>query len=258
MNYDPHEPSYTIKDASKIVFRKPAEIYSAIVRGELNASQIPDGSGRHGWKYMITESDLRKWINGDEKEEPIHINASFTPISQIFKEGESMTGTEVQKKLDNAVVDEHILLTVEEAAEYIGWSTWKVRTLIKEGVLLFEKEPRKNGGHPSFTYAILKDSCDAYIAEHGKGTGITYKPRKKNMEDIAEPQDTVATVEIQEEPKEIVTPIEVAAGVASSKFEDLIASLRISYNCAYKAGYEDGYDQARKEFEAKLKEVFKV
>lgn len=252
MSYDPNEHIYTIKDASKHFGVKAYDIYQAIKTGTLNASQVPDGLGRHGWKYMIYENDLKKWINGDEKEEPIHINASFTPISELLKEGQSMTAEEMQKKLDNAVVEEPVLLTIKEAAKYIGWSDWKVRVLMKEGVLLFEKKPRL-GGYPSFTYMILKDSCDAYIAEHGKGTGITYKPREKNMENMVDPQDTVATVEIEEEPKEIV-----ADGVASSKFEDLIASLRISYNCAYKAGYEDGYDQARKEFEAKLKEVFKV
>ncbi len=260
MNYDPREPIYTIVEASQYFCIKPSDIYTAIKNGELKAMQIADGSGKHKWKYMIHESDMKKWVNGNEEEEPLHINASFTPISQIFKEGESMTGAELQKRLDNAVVEEKVLLTTEEAAEYIGWSTWKVRALIKKGELLFEKQSR-NGGCPTFTYAILKDSCDAYIAEHGKGTGITYKPRKKNTEDIAEPQDTVDAVEKQEEPKEIVKPDIVETPVvesASSKFEDLIASLRISYNCAYKAGYEDGYDQARKEFEAKLKEVFKV
>lgn len=243
--YDLNEPSYTIKDASKIIFRKPADIYKAIVRGELKASHISDGSGSRGWKYMIAESDLKKWINGDQVEEPLHINASFTPISQIFKEGESMTGAEVQKKLDNAVVDEHILLTIEEAAEYIGWSTWKVRTLIKEGVLLFEKKP-KHGGHPNFSYRILKDSCDAYIAEHGKGTGITYKPRKQNAEEAVE------------EPKEIVAPV-VSNG---SGIDDIISVInrvmdetRIS---EYDKGFKDGYNKAKKEFENKIKEVFKV
>lgn len=253
-NIDPHENVYTIKDAAKRFSVKPSDIYQAIKNEELPASQIPDGLGRHGWKYMIFENDLKKWINGDTEEEPIHINASFTPISELLKEGQSMTAEEMQKKLDNAVVDEPVLMTVEEAAKYIGWSTWKVRTLIKKGELLFEKQPR-HGGYPNFTYAILKDSCDAYIAEHGKGTEITYKPRKKNTEDIVEP------VEKKEEPKEIIAPVEVAAGVefTISGMDDIIASINQAFkqSCTseYAKGFDAGYKKAKEEFEQKLSKL---
>ena len=244
MSYDPHEAAYTIKDASKRFCRKPYEIYQAIKNGELRASQISEGTGKHGWKYMIFESDMKKWMNGDEKEEPIHINASFTPISELLKEGESMTAEEMQKKLDNAIVEDDAEFDIKEAAEYLGYSTARIKYFIKSGTLAAGKVYDKHIGGPNgFKYVIRKIVCDAFIAEHGKHTPekkSPYKPRKKKEE---------------VKPDIVETPVVESA---SSKFEDLIASLRISYNLAYKAGYEDGYDQAKKEFEEKLKEVFKV
>lgn len=244
MSYDPHETAYTIKDAAKRFCCKPYEIYQAIKNGELQASQISDGTGKHGWKYMIFESDMKKWMNGDEKEEPIHINASFTPISELLKEGQSMTAEEMQKKLDNAIVENDAEFDSKEAAEYLGYSTSRIKTLIKYGVLDAEKVYDKHVGGPhGFRYMVRKSVCDDFIAKHGKHTPEKkrpYAPRKKKE---------AAKLDIVE------TPVVESA---SSNFEDLIASLRISYNVAYKAGYEDGYDQARKEFEEKLKEVFKV
>lgn len=244
MSYDPNERIYTIKDASKHFGVKAYDIYQAIKTGTLNASQVPDGLGRHGWKYMIYENDLKKWMNGDEKEEPIHINTSFTPISELLKEGQSMTAEEMQKKLDNAVVENDTEFDVKEVAEYLGYSISRIKTLIKYGVLDAEKVYDKHVGGPyGFRYMVRKSVCDDFIAKHGKHTPEKkrpYAPRKKKE---AVKPDIVETPVVESE---------------SSKFEDLIASLRISYNLAYKAGYEDGYDQARKEFEEKLKEVFKV
>lgn len=58
-----NERYFDIKDASKESGYSVAQVKLAISNGNLEAMKIADGIGRYGFKYMVTESNLRKWAN---------------------------------------------------------------------------------------------------------------------------------------------------------------------------------------------------
>lgn len=58
-----NERYYSIKEAAKECSYSMAQIKLAIERGNLEALKSADGIGRYGFKYMITESNLKKWAN---------------------------------------------------------------------------------------------------------------------------------------------------------------------------------------------------
>ena len=58
-----NERYFDIKDAAKESGYSVAQVKLAISNGNLEAMKIADGIGRYGFKYMVTESNLKKWAN---------------------------------------------------------------------------------------------------------------------------------------------------------------------------------------------------
>lgn len=56
------EKYYPVKEATKQAGVDRKTILSAIKFGQLPASQLPTGKGRYGFEYMISETNLIKWM----------------------------------------------------------------------------------------------------------------------------------------------------------------------------------------------------
>lgn len=89
------EKHYTVKQAAEECGVSTTAIKTAIRKERLKASTVP-GTGKYGWQYLISESDLFEWLEHREERNP----RQLTFIKNQYKD---MTVEQLAGRLLNMV-----------------------------------------------------------------------------------------------------------------------------------------------------------
>lgn len=254
---------------------RESKIRYAIKVGNLKVQQVTMSRG-DGYKYLVEGSSLNNWLANPPKrgrkkavpgpivtthyireEEPLVIK-EFTPVSDILKEGQTMSVGEIMEKVDNAIVEEAkptyseenfgdgTWVNLVEASTLVETNKGTIRSAIYTGKLPAKKMSCDVPGGRGFKWMLKLEDLEAWNGGRPSSQKPAVSEERNDDEDSSVKKQTYSEesfggrwVTVEEMVRSIFDKAEAAAR-------------KEGYDEGYDEGYAAGFEAAWHEVEGKV------